>query len=449
MRARGISDDRHHDDAGRQPAHDPRGRRPLLMRRRGAPGMTLLQPELLAQLAGAFPDAVAWRNLADGSELTLRRVAPALQPARPGPPGARSSRRGDRVGLLIGNDEPLEWLVSYLAIHKAGAVAVPLLARLGPVRARPHPRARRGVGRPVQRGPRRDPLRGADRGQHRGQGARAPGRPPRPRRGRPRIRRSARTTWPTSCTPRGPPGGPRASSCAHGGLSTTGARPVRLARGWASSRARPSPRPAAHCSCAVPCAAGCSGWFLPRFDPDRWIAAVERDRPVAAFLVPAMVELIVGCPRFGTADLSSLAVVNIGSAPIAAATLRRFGAGLPGGGDPVRVRDDRVRRGHGNAPGRRRDGTSDRSAFPCPGSRSGSSTPAGTTLAPGEVGQVTIGGSRARAVVPRRPRRHRAHVGRRVALERRSRLPRRRRPPLDRGSPEGDHHPGRPQRGAR
>ena len=42
-----------------------------------------------------------------------------------------------------------------------------------------------------------------------------------------------------------------------------------------------------------------------------------------------MVELIVGCPGFATADLSSLAVVNVGSAPIAAATLRRFGAGLP------------------------------------------------------------------------------------------------------------------------
>ena len=42
-----------------------------------------------------------------------------------------------------------------------------------------------------------------------------------------------------------------------------------------------------------------------------------------------MVELIVGSPRFETADLSSLAVVTVGSAPIAAATLRRFGAGLP------------------------------------------------------------------------------------------------------------------------
>ena len=94
--------------------------------------MTLLQPELVARLAATFPDAVAWRNLADGRELTLRdwhrrsnRLARGLR--------AQGLGRDDRVGLLIGNDEPLEWLISYLAIHKAGAVAVPLLARLSPV----------------------------------------------------------------------------------------------------------------------------------------------------------------------------------------------------------------------------------------------------------------------------------------------------------------------------
>ena len=98
---------------------------------RPLPGVTLLQTELLAQLARAFPDGVAWRNLADGSELTLdgwhrqsNRLARGLV--------AQGLRRGDRVALLIGGDEPLEWLVSYMAIHKAGGVAVPLLARLGP-----------------------------------------------------------------------------------------------------------------------------------------------------------------------------------------------------------------------------------------------------------------------------------------------------------------------------
>ena len=93
--------------------------------------MTLLQTQLLAQLAQAFPDGVAWRNLADGCTMTLEgwhrqsnRLARGLR--------ENGLRHADRVGLVIGTDQPLEWLVSYMAIHKAGGVAVPLLSRLGP-----------------------------------------------------------------------------------------------------------------------------------------------------------------------------------------------------------------------------------------------------------------------------------------------------------------------------
>ena len=129
---------RHHDDARRQPSPDPRGRRRLLMRRvrpvlprQPVRPVTLLQTELIAELAAVFPDAVAWRNLADGTDLTLRSGTGSPTDSPAGSAGW-ASNRGDRVALVIGNDEPLEWLVSYLAIHKAGAVAVPLLARLGP-----------------------------------------------------------------------------------------------------------------------------------------------------------------------------------------------------------------------------------------------------------------------------------------------------------------------------
>ena len=85
--------------------------------------MTLLQTELLAELATAFPDEVAWRNLADGSAMTLaqwhhrsNRLARGLRD--------HGVKRGDRVALQIGDDEPLEWLVSYMAVHKAGAVVL-------------------------------------------------------------------------------------------------------------------------------------------------------------------------------------------------------------------------------------------------------------------------------------------------------------------------------------
>ena len=137
---------------------------------------------------------------------------------------------------------------------------------------------------------------------------------------------------------------------------------------------------------------GLSGWFLPRFDPGRWIAEVEHTRPVAAFLVPAMVELIVGVPEFETADLSSLAAVNIGSAPIASATLRRFGAVLTG---DVLCGYGMTEFGAVSAtPMGDGDGIWDRSAFRSPTSRSGSSARTARAAARGEVGQVTVGGSR-------------------------------------------------------
>jgi acyl-CoA synthetase (AMP-forming)/AMP-acid ligase II len=190
----------------------------------------------------------------------------------------------------------------------------------------------------------------------------------------------------------GTTGEPKGVVVRHGGLSTTDRVPTAwLGLGFLSS----SPFATTSGSLLVcgPMRGGLSGWFLPRFDPERWIDSVERDRPVAAFLVPAMVELIVGIPRFETADLSSLAVVNIGSAPIATATLRRFGAGLPG---------TEILCGYGMTEfgavtavplgdGGRHLGSV---GPPLPGVELRILDPDGATLPPGEVGQVAIGGTR-------------------------------------------------------
>ena len=78
-----------------------------------------------------------------------------------------------------------------------------------------------------------------------------------------------------------------------------------------------------------PMRGGLSGWYQPRFDPGQWLSLVETHRPLVTFLVPAMVQLIVAHPRFEEADLSSLAALTIGGAPIARATLRRLGGRLP------------------------------------------------------------------------------------------------------------------------
>ena len=283
---------------------------------------TLLQTQVLAQLARAFPDGVAWRNLADGSEITLHgwhhrsnRLARGLV--------AQGLRRGDRVALLIGGDEPLEWLVSYMAIHKAGGVAVPLLSRLGPAElarilrhaqaavalcSDVHDELRSVVPTVVSTGAEWDELLSPDDTDV----------------DLPLSPDDVADVMYTS----GTTGEPKGVVVRHGGLSTIDRVPAAwLGLGFLTS----SPFATTSGSLLVcgPLRGGLSGWFLPRFDPDRWLAAVERDRPLAAFLVPAMVELIVDAPGFATTDLSSLAVVNVGSAPIAGATLRRFGAGLP------------------------------------------------------------------------------------------------------------------------
>ena len=74
---------------------------------------------------------------------------------------------------------------------------------------------------------------------------------------------------------------------------------------------------------------GMVGLYLPKFDAGEWLCIVERERPTMAFLVPAMAELLVAHPDFATADLTSLQAVSIGSAPLAPATLLTLVERLP------------------------------------------------------------------------------------------------------------------------
>ncbi len=351
--------------------------------------MTMLQPEFLAEVAAAFPAAVAWRNLADGSEITFtewdrrsNRLARGLM--------EHGLRRGERVGLLIGDDEPLEWLVSYQGIHKAGAVAVPLLTRLGPselARILTHAGASVVLTSEV-----RDEIRSAVRTVV-------------------STRSGGTARWDDflstdDADPRqvlhphdiadimytsGTTGRPKGVVVRHGGLSTAERVPSAFS-GLGFVSASPFATTSGSLLVCGPMRGGLSGWFLPRFDPDRWIAAVERERPVAGFLVPAMVELLVSSPRFEAADLSSLAVINIGSAPIAASTLRQFAAGLPSA---------EILCGYGmtefgavtTMPLGDRGTHLGSVGLPLPGVELRIVGSGGTTLARGEVGEVAIGGS--------------------------------------------------------
>src|SRR5882757_8813156 len=83
----------------------------------------------IGAMAATHPEATAWVNLADESELTFgqwdgqaNRLARGL--------AERGIDRGDRVVIAITPDEPFEWLISYVAVRRAGAVAVPINTRL-------------------------------------------------------------------------------------------------------------------------------------------------------------------------------------------------------------------------------------------------------------------------------------------------------------------------------
>jgi acyl-CoA synthetase (AMP-forming)/AMP-acid ligase II len=282
--------------------------------------MALLQTELLTRLAGTFPDEVAWRNLADGTELTIgrwhresNRLARGLV--------ERGLTPGERVAIVIKQEEPLEWLVSYLGVHKAGGVAVPLPARAGGgelTRALAHAEPRVVICSEALAWKEATVLTTGS--------------------GWADILSDDDSDLPQLIGPddvadivytSGTTGEPKGVAVRHGDLSRGDRVPARWHRlGFLTC----SPFSTTSGSLLVcgPMRGGLSGWFLPRFDAARWLAHVAADRPIAAFLVPAMVELIIAAPEFGQADLSSLAAVNVGSAPIASATLRRFGERVDG-----------------------------------------------------------------------------------------------------------------------
>jgi acyl-CoA synthetase (AMP-forming)/AMP-acid ligase II len=299
--------------------------------------VTDLLVDQLRTMATAYPDRVAYRNLGDDTSITFEawerrsnRLAHGL--------ADRGVARGDRVAIMMEADHILEWIVAYSATHKLGAVAVPLNNRLSPPEVRgilDHAevtavltsgsygdsvgpligslgslRLVATVGGPGIEGAValeavladddsavRAPLSGDDLAD---------------------IMYTSGTT-----------GRPKGVAVRHSQVARVPNQlPEWQGTGWLT--ASPVFTFAGLGFIHNPMKAGMVVLHLPHFDAGRWLEIVARERPPSAFVVPAMAQLLIHHPAFEQADLSSLRLLVLGSAPLAPSTLQVLQARLPG-----------------------------------------------------------------------------------------------------------------------
>ena len=286
-------------------------------------------------MAVANPDATAWLDLADGSALTFggwdtqsNRLACGL--------AAHGLVRGNRVVIGIGPEEPIPWLVAYAAVHRAGAVAVPVNTRL----AGPELRAILAHAEPAmvlasaatEGGVAWTDLAGTVTGlrlvatTEASDGAsdfwelfHPEGSAPD---ALPDTDRSMDIMYTSGTT-----GTPKAVAVQHGPNDRAAPRTEWSGLGFMT--ASPFSTTSGALLIYGPMSGGLAGWYMRRFEAGRWLSLVAERRPVTAFIVPAMAQLIVAHPAFPEADLSGLAALTIGGAPIARATLDRLADRLP------------------------------------------------------------------------------------------------------------------------
>jgi long-chain acyl-CoA synthetase len=322
----------------------------------------------LAAMAETYPDEIGYRVLG-GDRLTFaewdggaNRLARGLF--------SNGVAHGVRVVLWLEPANALRWVVAYAAIHKAGAVAVPVDPRLAPaevVRMVDHARAVAIVadgdrvasafaegerdasmpslglvidatappeGAPPTAGP---PTAGPP----------TLGPPPA---GPPPTSRGSRRVllWGEALDANGSPfqlplepedladimftsgttGRPKGVAVRHANAATVpNGPPV-----WSGSlwlHASPLTTFAGLAFVYAPMKLGMTCVYQPRFDADEWLEFVGSEHPDAVFLVPAMVQLLIGRPRFEETDFSSVLLCSVGSAPLAPSAIDRLQARMP------------------------------------------------------------------------------------------------------------------------
>ncbi|HWF16464.1 MAG TPA: AMP-binding protein [Acidimicrobiales bacterium] len=251
---------------------------------------------------------------------------------------------GGRVGIHLQPEHALRWLVSYSAAHRAGGVAVPMNPRLAPAEV-VHVLAHSGAAAVVAAGD----LVAADleSGGTRlacliDAGAAGSTVPLPPGAAVPVL------AWEDAITgdrspfqaPRksddladilytsGTTGRPKGVAVRHSNGSMIGAvDPNWTGGGWL--HASPLFTFAGIALVYTPMKLGLQVIYQPRFDADRWLRVVKEERPVAVFLVPAMAHLLLDHPGFDEADLSSVTMCSVGSAPLAPYVVERLQAKMP------------------------------------------------------------------------------------------------------------------------
>jgi len=293
-----------------------------------------LLTDQLRLMASMFPGEVAFVDLAAERHLTFAawdaasdRVAAALLDA--------GVEKGDRVAIFLPMEELLEWVVGYTATHKAGAVAVPTNTRLTSreleyvlghssavaaftgagtadvlERIRASLPSLRWVAASSECSSAEEPWSGLGGAGHK-VGVEVG----------PDDMADIMYTSGTTGRPKGVVVRHRNIAMVPNGL------PAWSGDGWLHSS--PLFTFAGISSIFNPMKLGMTGLYQPRFDAGEWLEHVETRRPVATFIVPAMAQLLISHARFDEADLSSLRMVSLGSAPLAPETFRRLQQRLP------------------------------------------------------------------------------------------------------------------------
>ena len=302
--------------------------------------MAGLPPEQLHAMAQAFGDETAYTVVGRGDltftawDSTASRVARGLVDAGVEP--------GDRVAIHLEAANAIRWMTAYAAIHRSGAVAVPLNPQLS------QPEVARMV---AHCGAAAVFVDDALLPRHAGGGpAVVVAVPPAGSQGGgpPEGAPAGTVTWSEllDASPEyfqvarergdladilytsGTTGHPKAVAVRHDNSSLVPFHaPQWSGGGWL--HASPPYTFAGLAFIYTPMRLGLRGIYLPSFDAGTWLDTVASDQPGSVFLVPAMATLLLEHDGFDTADLSSIQLCTVGSAPLAPRVLERLQERMP------------------------------------------------------------------------------------------------------------------------